>query len=78
VKELAVQLSPVDTGALRESIHTEPGDVKGSYRVVASVPYAVFQEYGTAHMAASPFLTPALRHTDPLPYFARELSELIR
>lgn len=78
VADLAEQLAPVDTGALRESIHVEPGDTQGSYRVVASAPYAVFQEYGTARMPAQPFLTPAVQHTKPLPFFARELAALIK
>jgi HK97 gp10 family phage protein len=78
VRDLAEQLAPYDTGALRESIHVEPGDRAGAYQVVASVPYAVHVEYGTARMAAQPFLTPAMQHTAPLPFFARELAELVR
>jgi HK97 gp10 family phage protein len=77
VRDLAEQLAPYRTGALRESIHVEPGDVAGSYQVVASAPYAVFVEYGTAHAAAQPFLTPAAEHTAPLPFFARAFEELI-
>lgn len=78
VRDLAEQLAPVDTGALRESIHVEPGDRQGSYQVVAGVPYAVHVEFGTAHAPAQPFLTPAVAHTNPLPFFARELAELVR
>lgn len=78
VADLAEQLAPVDTGALRESIHVEDGDVDGSYKVVASVPYAVYVEYGTAHAAAQPFLTPAAQHVKPLPFFERALAELMR
>lgn len=78
VKDLAQQLAPVATGALRESIHVETGDTQGSYKVVAGVDYAVFQEYGTARMSAQPFLTPAVAHVKPLPFFVRELAELIR
>jgi|GEM_PF-1714364 phage protein, HK97 gp10 family len=78
VSDLAQQLAPVDTGELRASIHVEAGDVQGSHKVVASVPYAVFVEFGTHTAAAQPFLTPAWRHTNPLPFFARELAELIK
>ena len=78
VADLAQQLAPVDTGALRESIHVEAGDQAGAYRVVAGVPYAVHVEFGTHKAAAQPFLTPAVQHTAPLPFFARELAELSR
>lgn len=78
VKDLAVQLAPVDTGALRESIHVEAGDREGVYQVVASVPYAVHVEFGTHRAAAQPFLTPAVQHVRALPFFARELAELVR
>jgi len=78
VADLAEQLAPVDTGALRASIHVEDGDREGAYRVVASAPYAQFVEYGTARAAAQPFLTPAVAHVKPLPFFAREFAELIR
>lgn len=78
VADLAQQLSPVDTGALRASIHVENGDAPGRYKVVASVPYAAAVEFGTRHAAAQPFLTPATRHVQPLPFFARELAELSR
>lgn len=77
IAELARQLAPVDTGALRESIHVEPAE-NGVVRVVASVPYAVYVEYGTARMAAQPFLTPATQHTNVLAAIAIEMRELIR
>ena len=44
---------PVDTGTLRDSIHTEPG------KVVVTAPYAAFVEYGTADTSAQPYLRPA-------------------
>lgn len=78
VADLAEQLAPYDTGALRDSIHVADGDRSGSYQVVAGVSYAVFVEYGTHKMAAQPFLTPALHRINPLPFFAQELRELIR
>jgi HK97 gp10 family phage protein len=49
---------PVDTGRLRDSIsHEVDGD---TVRVTASAPYAAYVEDGTQHMAAEPFLRPAL------------------
>lgn len=77
VAELAQQLAPYATGALRASIHTEP-EGERSYKVVAGVPYAVYVEFGTRYMAAQPFLTPAWRHIRPLPFYAREIAELVR
>lgn len=78
VADLAQQLAPVDIGALRESIHVEAGDRPGAYKVVASVPYAAAVEFGTHKMAAQPYLTPATQHVRPLPFFAAEMTELIR
>jgi HK97 gp10 family phage protein len=49
---------PVDTGRLRDSIgHEVDGD---TVRVTASAPYAAYVEEGTRHMAAEPYLRPAL------------------
>lgn len=78
VKDLASQLAPYDTGALRESIHIEPGDTRASYQVVAGVPYARWVEFGTHRAPAQPFLTPAVQHVRPLPFFAREIAALVR
>jgi len=78
VGDLAQQLAPVDTGELHDSKDVIPGDRPATYQVVFRAPYALFVEFGTAHMAAQPFLTPALRNIDPLPFFARELTELSR
>jgi len=59
VSWLAKMLAPVGaTGALRATImHFLEG---GIARVVAPVPYSLFQEMGTRKMAAHPFLRPAL------------------
>ena len=51
--------APVDTGALRDSIHTI--DMQPAWvRVQPEVYYAIYQELGTYKMAAHPFLTPAI------------------
>lgn len=59
-ERIAKQLVPVDTGALKASIHVEEGGSEA--RVVAGneqVDYAPYVEYGTRHEAAQPFMTPA-------------------
>ncbi len=49
----------VDTGALRDSIVTE--HIKqGEWHVQDGVEYGAFLEYGTPHMAARPWLYPAV------------------
>ena len=78
VADLAEQLAPFETGELRDSIHVEEGDRPGSYRVVASAPHAAFVEFGTHKMPAQPFLNPAAQRVRPLPFFAREIAELVR
>ncbi len=58
IVSVAKQLSPVDTGALRQSIGADP--VSPTTILIGSdLEYAKFQEYGTSSMAAQPFLTPA-------------------
>lgn len=65
VRELAFEVdgwaktfAPVDTGALRDSIDTQPMN-NAWYRIAPHVDYAIYQEFGTYKMAAHPFLTPA-------------------
>lgn len=50
--------APVDTGRLRDSIHTAR-DADGAELVGTEVEYARFVEFGTVNMAAEPFLRPA-------------------
>lgn len=62
VRDLAQQLCPVDTGALRQSIRIEPASPALRMVVRAGggvVTYAAFVEYGTPISPAQPFLTPA-------------------
>lgn len=55
----AQRFAPVRTGRLRASI--EPGPVEGdTVRVWAHASYAGYVEMGTRHMAAQPYLRPAL------------------
>ncbi len=55
----AKRSAPVDTGALRNSISTEPV-ARMTYRVQDGVEYGIYQEFGTSRMAAQPFMSPAL------------------
>lgn len=57
-RKRAVQAAPKRTGRLARSIRVEK---QGSLIVglTAAAPYAVHVEYGTRHMRARPFLTPA-------------------
>lgn len=50
--------TPVDTGTLRRSIHT---DMVNDFtaEVGTNIEYAAFVEFGTSKMAAQPFVTPA-------------------
>jgi len=55
----AKRLSPVDTGRLRASIHTEPLRPAKKISVKDGVDYGVYQEYGTYKMKPQPFMRPA-------------------
>ncbi|MFN2537962.1 MAG: HK97-gp10 family putative phage morphogenesis protein [Mycobacteriales bacterium] len=60
--ETARSLVRVDTGELRDSIHTET-DERGSVvegLLVVDSDHAVENEYGTSHMSAQPFVRPAM------------------
>lgn len=69
IVEVEQSLVPVDTGALRDSIHVERLG-NASYNVIAGdlnadVDYAVYIEYGRSDSAAQPFVTPAAELTRP-------------
>lgn len=52
--------APVDTGALRRSIH---GKAEGLTGIVGTnCEYAIYQEFGTYKMSAHAFLVPALKN----------------
>jgi len=51
--------APVDTGALKNSIHTEKKKV-GLYWVADAVNYGIYNELGTSRMSAHPFMKPAV------------------
>ena len=81
VLDLAQQLCPVDTGALRASGRVEPEGPAPVVRVVfggGRVGYARFIEFGTARSAAQPFLTPAARAIDVRLEVAKEVSDYLK
>jgi HK97 gp10 family phage protein len=53
VAQIAAQLAPKLTGHMAASV-----DEEGGY-VIVDTPYAGYQEYGTRHHKAQPFLRPA-------------------
>jgi HK97 gp10 family phage protein len=68
VQGYAANAAPVDTGALRNSIHASPaGDLL--WWVGDGVEYGIYQELGTSRMAAHPFMVPAVERTQK-PYTA--------
>lgn len=54
----AKRLAPVDTGLLRNSIHSRQTG-RLNWEVESPVHYSVFQEFGTRFMRAQPYMTPA-------------------
>ena len=56
----AKKLTPVATGNLRNSITHEVDDGEPAAYIGTNVEYAPYQELGTIHMAAQPFLKPAV------------------
>lgn len=55
IESTAKELCPVDTGVLRASIHYD----KPAGTISTNIIYAPFQELGTVHHRAQPFLFPA-------------------
>jgi HK97 gp10 family phage protein len=78
IADLASQLAPVDTGALRASIRVEGTEGSRRRRVVAGAPHARFVEYGTVTNPAQPFMTPAAEAIDVRREVRNEVQALIR
>lgn len=62
VQNAARTRCPVDTGRLRASIISKPGeDARGPFvRIGSDVAYSAPVEFGTSHMPAKPYLRPGL------------------
>ena len=58
IEGIAKTLAPVDTGALKGSLHSERIQ-EALWWVGDGVDYGIYQELGTYKMAAHPFLIPA-------------------
>ena len=56
----AKKLAPVDTGNLRNGITHDVDAGEPAAYIGTNVEYAPYQELGTIHMAAHPFLKPAV------------------
>ena len=56
---LARQMAPVQSGALRASIHVQEHGMQAA--VIAGASHAAPVEYGTSRMAARPFMLPMAR-----------------
>jgi HK97 gp10 family phage protein len=74
IVDLTKQLSPVDTGALKQSYGAVPVD-SGTVQIGSDKLYAPYVEYGTSHQAAQPHLTPAFLQSEET--FKARLSEAI-
>lgn len=71
----AVTIVPVDTGALKNSIHTEPRG-KWIYWVADGMEYGIYVELGTSRMAAQPFFAPAAEWV--FPQYLKSWATLLR
>ncbi len=60
ISSKAKDLSPVDTGNLRNSISYRQGNRPNEMIVGANAPYAIYQEFGTRNMPPQPFMRPAI------------------
>ena len=68
VERIAKTLAPVDTGFLKNSIHTQIRTANfRTYgaEVIAGANYASYLEYGTSRMAPQPYMQPALDRVSP-------------
>ena len=59
-ERFAKKLAPYDTGNLRNSITHTVDDGEPAAYIGTNVEYAPYQELGTIHMKAQPFLKPAV------------------
>lgn len=63
IVEITKQLSPVDTGALKQSYGAIPIS-RDEIIIGSDMEYAPYVEYGTSHQAAQPHLTPAFMQAE--------------
>lgn len=65
VANIAYNYAPKRTGDLAHSIRFEADKANFAITWFVDVPYGMFVEYGTRHMAARPYLRPALNTVGP-------------
>lgn len=63
IVDIAKQIVPVDTGALKQSLGANPIDSK-TVQVGSDMFYAPFVEFGTSTQAAQPYLIPAFAQAE--------------
>lgn len=64
IEAIAKANAPVDTGTLRNSIKAVK-IATAVWRVIVGVEYGLYVEWGTVHMAAQPYLQPAVNTVRP-------------
>jgi HK97 gp10 family phage protein len=72
IETAAKRYARVDTGEMRDEIHHELRGMVGE--VISDTDHSAANEYGTARMAAHPFIRPAFEQYAP--EFLRELQAL--
>jgi HK97 gp10 family phage protein len=75
IVDIAKQLVPVDTGALKQSIGAVPID-STTVRIGSDVEYAPFVEFGSATSPAQAYLIPALAQAEGI--FKARLEEQLK
>ena len=77
IQALARDEAPVDTGKLRNSImvsYPDPDDLHAT--VGTGVEYAGYVEWGTVHMPAHPYMTPAAEVVRP--QFQKAMMQIVK
>lgn len=73
-KSLARSFAAVASGEMRDSIQEEQvGDL--AWDVAVGAEHGIYNEYGTVHMGAQPFMTPATEIIKPK--FIREMGDIV-
>jgi len=73
VESIAKSYCPVDTGNLQDSI--EINSDKMSRTIGSDVEYALYVELGTQHMAAQPYLRPAIDEPEVIRLMTRPMND---
>lgn len=75
IERRAKAKAPVDTGRLKNSIHTEPRGDNARW-VGTNVEYAGYVEYGTRKMSAQPYFFPSVHEV--IPEFKKRLEKAVK